>query len=207
MRTAIGLSLLALSLSCHAAQADDPPGPRLSPARDVAVTYRILNPGIAGITRKMKITSAGGGLRVRIDYFAFDDATSPYTSLIFDGEKNRVLTLEFARRICLLRGAAGVANPGALPDQDVQYTKVGTATIVGHTCTDWQLVQQGITKGTRCVTDDGIMLRSINVAPQAASIEATAEVDTPVPPETFMPTPDLKVVLFRATPTAQPPAK
>src|SRR5271166_2015594 len=72
----------------YAQQADRP---RFIPTDDVAVIYQLDGIGGADGPRKMQITYAEGGERVRIDYFRWLEAKYPYLALIFDRPANRLI--------------------------------------------------------------------------------------------------------------------
>jgi hypothetical protein len=176
-------------------------GPEPLPKIDVTVIYRIINPRTGDTTRKMTVAFASQGQRVRIDYFAFADATVPYTTMVFDATKNRMMTMEYWNRLCLVRGLEGVANPGRLPDADAAYTEVGSARIAGRTCRDWRLTVKGEDQGTRCVTADGVLLRALRPEQQGPSTEAVEEDTWPVANRLFMPERGLRIVLVPIGPT------
>ena len=69
-------------------------------------------------------------------------------------------------------GAGGLQVP-TQPPETARFTRGGTATIAGQSCTIWRYENQGST-GESCMTADGVMLRSTGtVNGQTATMEAT----------------------------------
>jgi hypothetical protein len=150
-----------------AAQAQDAPTPL--PTRDVAVTYRITD---AGREEKARYTFAAQSQRVRLDLFAFPQATIPYSTIIYDRPGGRFLTLVYAQGAAYPNTAAHVVNPGALLTPGLQYTREGSTTVLDMSCTDWQFSDASGAQGTACVTEDGVVLRLNRSGKRAVAMEA-----------------------------------
>lgn len=80
-------------------------------------------------------------------------------------------------------------------DQHMRFTRRASATIAGLRCTTYT-VQTPATFGEACVTDDGVMLRTLaqNAAGQRTAIEAISVSFTPAPASDFAPPPDFQRV-------------
>ncbi|HVC59904.1 MAG TPA: hypothetical protein VND19_06015 [Acetobacteraceae bacterium] len=163
----------------------------LAPTRDVAVTYRVSGANRTNGAAIIKMTYADHDQKVRLDLFAFEGATTPFGSLIYDQPDNRVLSLIRDRNAYFELPATGRVNPGLMLGANMQYKRLGTATIAGQKCTDWQVSDGAEDKGTTCVTDDGIVLRGTRLKPKPSGIEAIA-IDYGTPPDSiFQPDPGL----------------
>lgn len=142
-----------LGLALRPALAAD--APVLIPARDVAVTYRMNQPGQSGgqlreqrmrwsaAMKRMRIDPPTPGLFVLIDYAAhrMDIVRDPERSFV---EMDAPATLP---------GLGGTDSPAG------RYARAGSDEVAGMACTDWS------TRDTRgrateiCVTADGVLLR------------------------------------------------
>ena len=180
MRALIALLLVA------AAPAAGPEHPLLAPTREVSVLYRVSSSPTQAY--EIRITSQPGNARRRIDlpdknYLVMDEAAqqmvmvSPFEGTVVDVPWSSGLGLQFTL------------------DQQMRFTRRASATIAGLRCTTYT-VQTPTTSGEACVTDDGVMLRTLaqNAAGQRTAIEAISVSFTPAPPSDFAPPPDFQHV-------------
>ena len=182
-----GIALLGMTLLLPVAVARAADGPVLAPTRGVAVTYKLTRPGQDAA--KLQLTYDGKG-RVRLDSFRNSEATSPFTSLLFDPPADRVITLVPERHGYWQRDVGKLPNPGTFLNDKMNFTRIGTATIADTPCTDWQVSNGPTFEGKACVTDDGVMLRAIRTKPSAQTMEALAVHYAPVPDDVFNPPAD-----------------
>ncbi len=189
------LPLLAAGFAAVAIAARAQDAPALLPTSDVAVTYRVTDIGEAGREEKVRYTFAAQSQRVRLDLFAFPQATIPYVTIIYDRPAGRFLTLMYAQGVAYPNTAKQVVNPGALLTPGLQYTMEGSATVLDMRCTDWQFSDASGAQGTACVTEDGVVLRLNRSGRQAVTMEAVT-VEYGTPPDTLFVLPrDLKLTV------------
>ncbi len=160
------LALLLLALPGLAAAQ-----PRLLPAVDVAVTYRLSGaladqiPGGAPDGVRLQWDAAGQRLRadpVRRPAYAIVDLARRVAQLVFP-QQSGVLELP-------LRGG----DPQTLlTGADVQFTRRGAGRMLGLDCTQWRVQSRKLT-GTGCVTADGVILQADGTCERAAGRAATA---------------------------------
>ena len=169
--------------------AGPPPGPDrppLAPTREVSVLYRVSSSPTKAF--EIRITSRAGNARRRIDlpdknYLVVDQAAqrmvmvSPFEGTVMDVPWSSGLGLQFTL------------------DQQMRFTRRASATVAGLRCTTYT-VQTPTTSGEACVTDDGVMLRTLaqNAAGQRTAIEAISVSFTPAPASDFAPPPDFQRV-------------
>jgi hypothetical protein len=202
MRFAV--TLLAGTLAVVAGQAYAQDKPALAPTRDVAVTYRVSGASGHNAAPVIKLTYADHDQKVRMDLFSYEGAKTPFNSLIYDQPANRILTLIFNQNSYYQKPATGLVNPGLMLGATMQYKRLGTVTIAGHTCTDWQVSDGTEDIGTSCVTDDGVVLRGTRLKPQPSGLDAMA-VNYGTPPDSvFQPDPGLVLQSNEPAPKALP---
>jgi hypothetical protein len=143
------------------------------PKADVTVTYRFDKMPYGG-PRKLRITYAKGGELVRVDAFRWVEAKYPSVSTIFDRAGDRLISVEYERRIYTERSVGSSPNPGALISADILLSRQGTDTVAHSPCTEWKVEAPGKPndQDTACVTDDGIVLRLASKRPSVASLIA-----------------------------------
>ncbi len=133
------------------------PAQDLGPTKDVAVTYRLNGATQQNGAEKLELTYADHG-RVRMDFFQYPELLNPLGSVIFDPPSNRVISVLPQRHGYLQRGVGGLVNPGLFGlNAKMQFSRQGNATIAGHPCTDWSVLNGTAVVGTVCVTDDGVI--------------------------------------------------
>jgi hypothetical protein len=179
-------------LSPTAAWAQQADHPLLLPQSDVTVTYRFDRVGMNDY-HKWLMTYADGGQRVRLDYFRWYEANSPFLTTIYDRPANRFITIHPESKSYAERPIGNTDNPGQLLKPDMSYTRLGAAVVAFTTCTDWKVQFRDTDEAdTACVTDDGIMLRVVPSKPNIAAMAAT-NIHYGTPTEgTFDPPPKFK---------------
>jgi hypothetical protein len=187
------ISILAATLagSVGGAQAQDKPA--LAPTRDVQVRYRLTGSNRVSNAEAMKLSFSDKDRKVRVDLFRPEDAKAAFTSIIYDQPANHVLTLWPEKYLYFEVPAAGKANPGLMLGDMMQYTRLGTATVLGEHCTEWHVSNGSEDKGTACVTDDGVVLRASRPAPLTGGIEATSLLYETPPDSIFQPDPGMRL--------------
>lgn len=172
MRLAIS-TLAAGLLTLPALAQEQPP---LSPTRDVSVTYRVA----AG--QEMRMSWLVAEQRMRVDMpggagWSVVDQNSRTMFMVMDQQR-------MVMELPMQGGPGGVSIPTRPPDS-ARFTRGGTATVAGLSCTIWRYVD-GTTRGEACLTADGVMLRSSGTHDgQGGSVEATAVAYGPQDPARF----------------------
>jgi hypothetical protein len=158
------LAAAAAPLRPAAAQ-DRPP---MMPSRDVSVTYRVEG---GGQSSEMKLSWLNAQQTMRMDLpngagWSLTDMKSGRIRMVMDPQR---MVMEVPRQA----GAAG--GPPMQPSPTARFTRGGTESILGQTCTVWRM-EDGGTRGEACVTADGVMLRSQGASPDGTtgSMSATA---------------------------------
>ncbi|ONG53807.1 hypothetical protein BKE38_11355 [Pseudoroseomonas deserti] len=154
-------ALLALP-TLAAAQA----APGLQPTRDVAVTYKMIGgpaaPGAAGAQDiRMAWSVAAGKQRV--------DPPGGMGWMLIDRKANSAVMVMEAQRSIMTMPPATVSQMTQQMPPDARFTRKGSATVAGLSCTEWDVVTQQVNT-TLCVTDDGVMLRAAGQAPNGGGL-------------------------------------
>jgi hypothetical protein len=155
------------------------------PNSDVAVIYRV-DRGPADAPRKLQITYRDAGERVRVDYFRWVEAKTPYLTRIFDRPANRLITVYPERKAYTERDIGGAGNPGIFFRDNTVFKRLGNSVIAYAPCTEWgvEVPGKGEPGDTACVTDDGIALRIASANPAFVSLTAIA-IHYGSPPDSF----------------------
>lgn len=170
----LAISALAAGLLALPALAQEQPP--LSPTRDVSVTYRVA----AG--QEMRMSWLVAEQRMRVDMpggagWLVVDQNSRTMFMVMDQQR-------MVMELPMQGGPGGVSIPTRPPDS-ARFTRGGTATVAGLSCTIWRYVD-GATRGEACLTADGVMLRSSGTHDgQGGSVEATAVAYGPQDPTRF----------------------
>jgi hypothetical protein len=173
------LASTVLLLFTQAVRAGD--RPLFAPTRTAAVTYELLGSSQRQGARKMQVTYGSDG-RVRMDFFRFPQANSPFAWLIYDPPSDRITTVLPERRGYVQRDIANLPSPGAFINAKMEFARLGEATIAGLQCTDWRVVNGSDAEASACITDDGVVLRATRTKPTAGTIEAlSVQYETPSP--------------------------
>jgi hypothetical protein len=191
MRLAVTVIAAALAVAAGIARAQD--NPMLAPGRDVAVTYRVNGTNRINGAAMIRFTYADHDRKVRLDLFAYEGATLPFGTLVYDAPSNRVLSMVYAENVYSEVPATGLANPGLMLGADMQYKKLRAATIAGKQCTEWQVNDGAEDKGTICVTADGVVLRGSHSKPTPGGLEAMAVTYGTPPDSVFQPDPGMRL--------------
>ena len=182
MRALIALLLVAAA-PAPAPGADRPP---LAPTREVSVLYRVSSSPTQAF--EIRITSKAGNTRRRIDL-------PDKNYLIVDQAAQRmVMVSPFEGTAMEVPWSSGLGLQFTL-DADMRFTRRASATVAGIRCTNYT-VQTTTTFGEACVTDDGVMLRTLaqNSAGQRTAIEEISVSFTPAPASDYAPPPDFQRV-------------
>ncbi len=176
LRSGLLLMSLAGALSVPGAVAQQASTPLLFPTSDVAVLYRFDRVPEGREPHAMQITYTKAGQRVRLDYYRFVEAKSPFLSIVFDRTANHVITIYPERKTYVERPVGNIDNPGALLKADMVFTRQGNDIVALAPCVVWKVVVPGKadTGDTACVTDDGIVLRLWSPRNSVATMTATA---------------------------------
>ena len=168
--------------------------PRLTPAGDVDVLYRVEGeaaqqiPG--GAPQGVRLAWDAAGQRLRAEpvgqpLYAIADLRRRVADVVFAGQST-VLELP-------IRGG----DPQALlAGADARFTRKGTGHVLGMECAEWA-VQARRVDATGCVTADGIVLRAEGTwNGQPGRAVALSVARGPVPAAMFVPPPEFVRVPF-----------
>jgi hypothetical protein len=168
----------ALALTAAAA----PDHPALTPTREASVLYRVVNAGAAPV--EVRVTAEAGGSPMRLDlpdrtYMLVDKAAQRIAVVV--PEEQVVLDVPFQD---------GPQTYFQLNDR-MRFTRRAPVTVAAVRCTVWDVVV-GNARGTMCISDDGILLRSsgLDAAGQRNLIEAVSVSFAPAGPNEFVPPAD-----------------
>ena len=146
--------------------------PPLMPTRDVTITYRLVGKDAGGQSMQMS-HGANGMMRIEspsMQGYGIVDRKSQRFTMVMTGQRSYMdLKTQF---------------PGKdmLPDEDARFTRKGTETIAGYTCTVWTYESKDHS-GTACITADGVTLRAVDR--RGAGMEAVKVAYGSLPPVTF----------------------
>ena len=75
----------------------------------------------------------------------------------------------------------------------MKFVRRGTDTVAANRCTIWEAALDS-TRGAMCITDDGVLLRSLSQdeSGRRSLIDALSVSFTPAPPKEFLPPPDFE---------------
>jgi len=170
-----GVSALALTGAA-------PDRPVLVPAREASVLYRVVNADAPPL--EVRVTTRAGGSPMRVDmpdrtYMLVDEAARSIAVVAPDEQV--VLDVPYQD---------GPQTHFQLNDR-MRFTRRSAATVASVRCTTWDVVVDN-TRGTMCISDDGIMLRSLGLdeAGRRNLIEAVSVSFAPALPNEFVPPAD-----------------
>jgi len=148
----------------------------IRPTRDVTVNYRLS--GLAGAPpqeTRMAFSASTGKQRI-------DPPGGMGWILIDRGANAAYMVMDPQRMVMTMPPETVAAMNGDVPAGST-FTRKGTATVAGIPCTEWEITI-GQARGTNCMTDDGVMLRTVSTAPNgdAVTMEATQVTYGPVDP-------------------------
>ncbi len=187
-------ALAGLLLALPAAAQDRP---RLEPARDVSVTYRLV-----GEQGSVALAWRAAGRQARL--------TNPDGSyLLLDLAANRAIMASDQHREFMALPAPPATDgiPGLLPP-GARFTRQGSDRIAGQDCTVWAVAVEG-TAGRACITADGVVLRSLGPGQGGgeAGLEATAVTYAAQPATAFAPPRGYRQVQPQPEQGGQPPRR
>lgn len=148
--------------------------------------YRVSSSPTA--TYEIRITSRPGNTRRRIDL-------PDKNYLLVDSAAERLAMVSlFEGTVMEIPWSSGLGLQFTL-DTAMRFTRKTATTIAGLRCMTYAVQTQN-TSGETCVTEDGVMLRTLaqNTAGQRTAIEAISVSYTPAPPTDFAPPPDFQRV-------------
>lgn len=156
-----------------------PERPQLTPTREASVLYRIASSPTESY--EIRITSLAGNSRRRID---LPDKTY---MLINPVAEQLQMVSPFEGTVMNVPWSSGLGLQFTL-DPSMKFSRKGTATIAGLRCTTYG-VSTAVTSGEACVTDDGVMLRTLaqNNRGQRTAVEAISVSYTPAPDTDYVP--------------------
>jgi hypothetical protein len=180
--------LLAATVAGARAQEAGAVHPRLTPARDVTVTYSVQTqaqtqaPGAPAGPQQVIVAFAKDGDRLHIEPADRIGATildrpGQTVTLVMNKQK---LYVQFSPR-------SGLRNPFLL-DLSMHFTPAGTGEVAGLACQKWTIAtQRG--NATACVTEDGVILSESGVDSEGTQGQLTAlNVQYgPIDPSLFLP--------------------
>ena len=178
---AAGICVLVLT----AAAVPDRPAPdrpALAPTREASVLYRVVNAGAAPV--EVRVTAEAGGSPMRLDlpdrsYMLVDKAAQRMAVVM--PEQQVVLDVPFGD---------GPQTYFQLNER-MRFTRRAPGTVAAVRCTTWDVAVDNA-RGTMCISDDGILLRSagVDAAGQHNVIEAVSVSFAPAGPNEFVPPAD-----------------
>lgn len=175
LRAAVaGASILTLAAA--------PDRPALVPSREASVLYRVVSADAAPI--EVRITTGAGGSPMRLDmpdrtYMLVDQAARSIEVVVPD--EQMVLDVPYQD---------GPQTHFQLNDR-MRFTRRAPGTVAAVRCTTWDVAVDN-TRGTMCISDDGILLRSSGVdeAGHRNLIEAVSVSFAPAAANEFVPPAD-----------------
>lgn len=170
------LLLIGLVIGASVAQAQD--RPPMTPTRDVTITYKVLGQQAAQMNgRSVQISHGAGNGLMRIDTpemggYAIIDRTRKRSTMV-------MTPMQMYMEVDASQAPMGAT---AMPEENARFTRKGTETIAGQTCTLWDVTTpKG--DGSACITTDGAMLRYRTKA--GDGVEATSVSYAAIPAANF----------------------
>jgi hypothetical protein len=162
----------AVALTGVAMAQDMPP---TQPTRDAAVTYKSTG---RKAEHTMLIRYAASGL-MRMEMSGMNGGYA-----VIDRKAQKATMVMPEQRMYMELASSQIPQPGAMPDKDAKFTRKGSETIAGQSCTIWDYTSSHGT-GSGCITADGVMLRA--TGKDGAGLEATNVSYDPQPDSAFVP--------------------
>ncbi len=173
------------ALALTAAAAPDRPAPdrpALAPTREASVLYRVVNADAAPI--EVRVTSEAGGSPMRLDL-------PDRTYMLVDQAARRIAVVVPEQQVVLdVPYQDGPQTYFQLNDR-MRFTRRAPGTVAAVRCTVWDVAVDN-TRGTMCISDDGILLRSsgLDATGHRNLIEAVSVSFAPAGPNEFVPPAD-----------------
>lgn len=164
-----------------AARAGAPVQPPLLPVREASVLYRISARGSPPI--EVRITTLADAVAMRID---MPDRTY---MLVNQAEHRMAMVVSEELMVMDLPYQPGVQDQFLLNSR-MKFTRRGVDAVATVRCTSWDVLLDG-NRAVVCVTDEGVLLRSVSMDAEGkrSSIEAISVSYTPAPASDFLPPP------------------
>ena len=186
MRRALAAAAAGCALPLAAAAAAVPDRPVLAPTREASVLYRVVNAGAAPV--EVRVTAEAGGSPMRLDlpdrtYMLVDQAARSIAVVV--PEEQMVLDVPYGD---------GPQTYFQLNDR-MRFIRRAPATVATVRCTVWDVAVDNA-RGTMCISDDGILLRSSGTDETGRRnlIEAVSVSFAPAAPGEFVPPADFSRV-------------
>ncbi len=156
-----------------------PAQPPLQPTREASVLYRISARGSPPL--EVRITTLPEAAAMRID---MPDRTY---MLVNQAEHRMAMVVPEELMVMDLPYQAGVQDQFLLNSR-MKFTRRGVETVATVRCTLWDVLLDG-NHAVVCVTDDGVLLRSVSMDADGkrSTIEAISVSYTPAPASDFLP--------------------
>lgn len=170
-------TMLALAAGPAAAQAPAADRPPLVASRESSVLYRLTKAGT--VPSEVRVTARAGGSPLRID---MEDGTY---MLVDQAAKTMAIVIPAEQSVLDLPFRPGPQTPFQLNDR-MRFTRRNPDTVAGIRCIVWD-VSVDKARGTVCVSEDGVVLRSTgsDEAGRRNLIEAVSVSYAPAPAHEF----------------------
>lgn len=179
--------------------------PRLTPERDVEVTYRFRAgpadsklPGSAPM-KEVKVWFSAAGDHLRIEPESGPESGKAVTLLDRPAQRVTLMSLTEKSYVQFLP-LHGLRNPFML-DLGMHYTRGGEGEVAGVACRNWAITSP-LGKASACVTEDGVILaeKGVDADGVQGELEATKVDYAPIPASVFMPPADFRHIQPHARP-------
>jgi hypothetical protein len=157
--------------------------PLLVPGRDVAVIYQV-----GGAAAQQIPGGAPDGVRMQWDATGQRLRAEPIGRPVYaiTDLGRRVADIVFPEQTAFIEAPIRGGDPQSLlAGADVQFTRRGSAHVIGLECTEWAIHSRKI-DGTGCVTPEGVVLRAEGIFDgRPGSMTAVSVVTGPQPASAF----------------------
>ena len=175
-----------------------PDRPAMTPTREVSVLYRVTSSG--NPPAEVRITTLPNGAAMRID---MPDRTYMLVNQI---DRRMAMVVPDEQTVLDLPWSGGGPQDQFTLNARMKFTRRGADTVAANRCTVWE-VAFDLSRGIMCITDDGVLLRSLSQddSGRRSQIDALSVSYTPAPPKEFVPPPDFEHLV--QTPNGPGPAQ
>lgn len=183
VQPALAQSALAQTVPAPApAPAARPAGPPLLPAREASVLYQVAGSGRPVV--EVRVTTRANGAALRVDL--------PDRSymLVNQAEKRMAMVVTDEQMVMDLPFGPGPQDQFLLNSR-MKFSRRGVETVAANRCINWDVTLDG-GRGTVCVTEDGVLLRSLMTSAEGrrSGIEAISVSYAPASASDYDPPPD-----------------
>ncbi len=180
-RRLLAVAAISLPVLTLAAASDRP---ALVPSREASVLYRVTNADAAPI--EVRTTVAAGGSPMRLDM-------PDRTYMLVDSAARRMAMVVPDEQVIVEIPYQDGPQTHFQLNERMRFTRRAPGTVATVRCTMWDVVVDNA-RGTMCISDDGIMLRSSGVdeAGRRNLIEAVSVSYAPAPADEFVPPADFR---------------